>query len=1417
MAVRDECPVVDNGDQTMTLQQYLSVLALAAAMVTPGFGFAEGVLDLATGRATVKPNPAFGAAPFTVECRVKLDRPIDYDDYAIIVSHETKASSTHWELYANPSDGTLVAYLTGCNPNHIATRTSITDGQWHTLAMTVEKDRVRLFVDGVLKADQAVILATQPGTPGVLEFFPRADGHPSRHGLMDEVRISMGVRSMDAPAGKAPEADQATLALWTFDRDENGSFADRSGHGFAAVHQRVVPRSLPVTPPASTAGPDPKRATRPLPGYLDRSLLSAIAPEVPGTDQLPLTVDMRVRFNSFGKLADGTAEYPVLTRGYFQHRGWGAFTAGVQEGRLFLRGNWLFPGTLPAEANVIPKPGQPAWEPRVETDARLELGTWHHLTFVIAKGSVNIRLDGKPVNWTVPVNICPERVFSGPWGFGSFATPDGRAPGNCDAWLGDIRIQRGEAGTDASNSTGPFPVDGNTLACWRFDQHSEGVVSSLGAHTAPLQIADGPLSPSGFRNRYPARPNPLGKEEDARDLDRIRGSLAKAQVEFGLKALSVADLAVRKAVLADWRAQVRPEGYFLWARGVPGRGDYKWPAEQIYDPQAVIDYTVDYDSTSIAIRRLRALAGALRGQIAPNAFDAYERDIAALERADATTRTGKDHAGAWMDWPQREPVYYLACALRRKLAFANPLLDFDQVLFLARGTYAGSRLSKWANGDLEGGHFSTQYFAPSTMPGGGLFAVANWKHDPVVRNILQDSVVTNGRLAGLKLDYGAFLSPSLSYDGKRILFAHSGSKENRHVWTPDTTWKVFQVNADGSGLTMLTDGPFNDFDACYLPGGRVVFLSERRGSYIRCFNPVVPSFCLHSMKADGSDIIPLSYYELNEWNPSVNNDGQLVYSRWDYTDRGFNYGATFWTCGPDGSNPRSPHGNYPYPWTVLPYPELQKYNQGGGMSTLAEMGIRAIPGSSKYVLTGGGHHGEHFGSLLILDLKTEDKGGMSQLKRLTPYSPTSELESPGRHQWQYGTPWPLSPDFFLCNSWEDIYLLDRFGNQELICERERLPCTIFSQLRLTHPIPLKPRPMPPVVPDLTNVGARRVAGRPGARIMIANVYATDIPLPKGVRIKYLRLVQNACKTFYPWGQPMVGLRDSTGQGDEHTPRIPLGIVPVEDDGSVQFYAPPGKMLMFQLLDGDYRAVHSMRSVTYVHQGELLSCFGCHENTLSAPAMPSATLLALRHPPATPQPELGRIEPVSYYRQIKPIVERSCLPCHAKENRGPQKMDYADLKDIFFQTGQRPSGSGSRTIPGYYGARICKMGQAVFRHRQEHLISETDYRQVSQWLDCNSLRLTAHCDEARQLAGELVWPQLDVDPNDPLGLEGSPGEMTPERTFADAARLHPARAREVFPNTAYRHTCAPDGYTPIGGPRAAKEEANPLKDLKSRNP
>jgi hypothetical protein len=95
--------------------------------------------------------------------------------------------------------------------------------------------------------------------------------------------------------------------------------------------------------------------------------------------------------------------------------------------------------------------------------------------------------------------------------------------------------------------------------------------------------------------------------------------------------------------------------------------------------------------------------------------------------------------------------------------------------------------------------------------------------------------------------------------------------------------------------------------------------------------------------------------------------------------------------------------------------------------------------------------------------------------------------------------------------------------------------------------------------------------------------------------------------------------------------------------------------------------------------------------------------------------------------------------------GAHMNNYANL---------RMTGMGTRSIPGLAGAHYSKMGKALLRSHRGQRITEEEFRRVCLWLDLNSPRLGAFNDAAKQERGELVWPDLDVDPGNVTGVETS---------------------------------------------------------------
>ena len=711
--------------------------------------------------------------------------------------------------------------------------------------------------------------------------------------------------------------------------------------------------------------------------------------------------------------------------------------------------------------------------------------------------------------------------------------------------------------------------------------------------------------------------------------------------------------------------------------------------------------------------RLRPLEGEL------GAIDAR---LAALEQASAVAED------------RRRAVYLAARGVMRRIAFCNRLLDIDRILFIKRHDPGGLY------------HMVHQYYGFCNKPGGGMFVLHDpFSDHPTVVDLLAGAVVERGRLRGERLLPGTFLSPELSYDGRTILFAYAEGKGKGIEWSPQASFHIFRVNSDGTVLAQLTDGRWNDFDPCFLPGGRIAFVSERRGGYLRCGGSAPPydspTYTLHSMEADGSDIICLSYHDTQEWHPSVDHSGMIVYTRWDYVDRDTNAAHHIWTCYPDGRDPRSYHGNYPVRRESRPW---------------MEMSIRAVPGSHRYVATAAAHHGLAFGSLVLIDHRPEDDGAMSQVERLTPDVPFPEAEGGKRMIRQnmvYGTPWPLSEDDYLCVYGRDaknrgLYWLDRDGNRELLYRDPAISCL--------SPIPLRARPCPPIIPAATAqaAAARRDAGsRRPATVAVVNVYDSDFTWPPETRITRLRIVQVLPKTTPPANKPRIGVASETNA------RAVLGTVPVETDGSSYFRAPVGKLLYFQAVDAQGMAVQSMRSGTYVHPGEQLTCQGCHEPKRRQAPHTQRLPLAFRREPSPLEPGPEGSNPFNFPRLVQPVLDRHCVRCHQGEKavdlrgvvEGPHGWTraYTNLarKHGFFFTvsnGAINAGvhGGSRTMAGRFGARAAPLFKRLIEGHSKLELPPHDLHRIALWLDCNSEFYGAYENTAAQGRGEIVHATLD---------------------------------------------------------------------------
>ena len=756
------------------------------------------------------------------------------------------------------------------------------------------------------------------------------------------------------------------------------------------------------------------------------------------------------------------------------------------------------------------------------------------------------------------------------------------------------------------------------------------------------------------------------------------------------------------------------------------RGDGARIAQQAFRAEAVI-LASDRDPADVILRRTAALLAHLKAMRDPPDLSAEQLRLERLTKQAAGIDAGNGEA--------RRILFGELLDLRRKIALSNPLLDFDRILFIKRHRLPGEMLL--------GDHMCDQFFGFHAVAGGGLFVLEDaFGARPTAREILADSVCENGRFRRKRLVPGAFISPELSYDGKTVLFAYTEGEPTRYEWTQRSTYHVFRVNLDGSELVQLTDGPVNDFDPCWLPDGRILFVSERRGGYGRCHPRPVPLFTLHAMDPDGTGIVRLSHHEANEWQPSIDHHGMIVYTRWDYVDRGNIQAHHPWTTTPDGHDSRAIQGNFGKSKQARP---------------TMEMDLRAIPGSHRYVATAAAHHSQAYGSLVLLNPRLVDDDAMAPLRRLTPEVPFPEAETSAGDAQAYATAWPLDEYFYLCaydaegsarrgteNSY-GIYLVDAFGNKELIYRDVSISCL--------SPIPLRPRTKPPVLPPRATLDGTAASDPPDtAAVGVINVYNSLKPFPQGTVIKALRIIQILPKTTPLINEPRIGY------GNEKGARAVLGTVPVAADGSAYFDLPIGKPVYFQALNRRNLAVQSMRSATYIQRGKRLLCRGCHEPHHSTPPSAMAFPLAFRRPPSTIRPEVDGSRPFSFPRLVQPVLEKHCVACHQKE---PQAFDlssgdwassrhgryrsYENLMPFAFfygtTRGTYDPWTEPRTTPGRFGARASKLLALLDAGHYDVKLSAEDLRRITLWLDCNSDFFGSYENIEAQARGEIVRPTI----------------------------------------------------------------------------
>jgi hypothetical protein len=721
-------------------------------------------------------------------------------------------------------------------------------------------------------------------------------------------------------------------------------------------------------------------------------------------------------------------------------------------------------------------------------------------------------------------------------------------------------------------------------------------------------------------------------------------------------------------------------------------------------------------------------------------------DVSA-ERAQAITFRRRAAGDA-----ESQSLYLAVRGAKRELFFRDPALaPMGRILFAKRHPFLESHnYSEHLDGILE--------------PGGGVYVLETPRDE---QGRFRPDLASVQQL--FDASAGIVREPALDYDARTVYFAYRPDKPEVKGWA--SYWHMYAMEVDGSSPRRLTAGPFHDFDAVCLPDGGLAFHSTRCKVRFLCWRP--QAYVLYRMEADGSNMQRLSHANLSEWKPSVMQNGRILWTRSEYLDKGADFGHTLWSIRPDGTHPELVFGN----------------NTPNCYSQAHE-----VPDTHEIVCTLMSH-GDHQGPIALID-RNKSPFDTTAITIITPDTRPHYQMSRSHHD-SFRDPHPISADHFLVahnpdnqHNW-GLYVIDRYGNRELLYADPEISCK--------HPSLLRSRPRPPVLPSLLDT---ELAEQGLGQFTVQDVYrGLESSVPRG-RAKYLQVSQEvpaaletlACgqyradhppfTDFYASpvhlvhgptpsfvtrtpNAPLASLRTNhnwsnhvseiepglyrvreSGGWPSYVAKASLGTVPVAEDGSANFLAPAGKVLYFHLLDAEYNELQRMRSVIQLQPGERRGCIGCHEDRQSSPSRETSS--AMLQLPQRLQPPSWGTEPFDYQRVVQPVLNAQCIRCH--DGREPDRIDLRGTLDA-----NRVPASYRALIEGgwvhyfdfTYGVRHFKAEPLSFgtlqsrlwavladKHHEEVSLREPETRAVKTWIDLNC----------------PLWPDYIYRPDRPSRIE-----------------------------------------------------------------
>lgn len=516
----------------------------------------------------------------------------------------------------------------------------------------------------------------------------------------------------------------------------------------------------------------------------------------------------------------------------------------------------------------------------------------------------------------------------------------------------------------------------------------------------------------------------------------------------------------------------------------------------------------------------------------------------------------------------------------------------------------------------------------------------------------QEKIITD-RIYGTDAQYDV-KDLEVSYDGGRLLFSMRAPEIEGAPDDEQPTWDIWEYNIDTDELRRViasdvAEAQGQDVNPRYLPDGRIVFSSTRQllaksnqlDEGKPQYNPQgessnVDQFALHVMNSNGSNITQLTFNSSHEMSPIVNNNGEIVYLRWD--NIGPHNSVDLYSIRPDGTGHQHLYGG-------------NSHNSGTEGASIEYRHLQQAPDGRLLALIGPRTNTVYGGQLIYLD-PNNFSDNAQPVPDSTSSAATAQTDAthfPIRSDAETSLGGYISAAYPLWDgtsrmliSWSEC--LVQSGEQTLPCTTERVEAesatvlppayglwmyqTDTETLRpLIVPQPdrlytdiavMQPRLSPPILPSRpseSSTYSSELAEEKAGMLHIRSVYDLD-GMFSGEGSSATTLAQ--MRRLAPAQRParFLRLEKAVLRPDNDVREVPgtaygraggqrmrdiIGYAPIEPDGSVKVKVTANVPFTLSVLDQDGQSISPRHQYwLQVAAGEIMTCNGCHESGSTTP-------------------------------------------------------------------------------------------------------------------------------------------------------------------------------------------------------------------------